>query len=121
MASQLNVPKPEVQAKVKPMEETSMKILAQTGNIELGEQVLRGGVGMIMLETVLLTPALTPALIAGLAIAALYLVFTAIIGRDPVYALAQGSRQHREAMKASVTPYPARGEKSVSRGQLKAA
>ena len=98
-----------------------MNTFAQTGNMEFAEQVLRGGVGMIMLETVLLTPALAPALIAGLAIAALYMVFTAIMGRDPVYALAQGSRHHRETMKASVTPYPARSKVSISRDRMKAA
>ena len=93
----------------------------QIGNMEFAEQVLRGGVGMIMLETVLLTPALSPTLIAGMSIAALYLVFTAIIGRDPVYSLGQASQQRVEKVKASVTPYPARTQASVPHGHKKAA
>jgi hypothetical protein len=106
---------------VKPVEDTNMKIVSNNGNMEFGEQVLRGGVGMIMLETMLLTPALTPVLIAGFSIAALYLVFTAIMGWDPVYSLAQVSLQRGERAKASVTPYPAPSRVSVSHDYRKAA
>jgi hypothetical protein len=93
------------------------------GNMEFGERVLRGGVGMIMMETVFLATALTPALIAGLTFAALYLVLTAIMAWDPIYALAQLSLQGKggEVVKASVTPLPSRPETRVSHGHKKAA
>lgn len=119
MASWLNDPKPEDQARVKPTEEMNMKSNEHNGNMEFGEKVLRGGVGMIMLETVLLTPALTPVLIASLSLAALYLVFTAIIGRDPVYALAKGTPEYSKPVEGSVTPYPPRSR--VAHDQRKAA
>ena len=98
-----------------------MKAYRQTRKMEFAEQVLRGGVGMIMLETVLLTPALTPVLIAGLSVAALYMVFTAIIGRDPVYALAKGAHEDREPVKGIVTPYPAPSRVAVAKDHKKAA
>jgi hypothetical protein len=105
----------------KPTEDTNMKTYAKNGNMEFGEQVLRGGVGMIMLETVLLTPALSPALIAGLAIVALYMVFTAIMGWEPLYALAPSTQQNDETVKASVTPSPAQSQASFIRDFKQAA
>ena len=98
-----------------------MKTYDQNGNMEFGEQVLRGGVGMIMMGTVLLTPALAPALIAGLSITALYMVFTAIMGWEPLYTLAQGTQQADMAVKASVTPYPAQSQPSFTRDYKQAA
>jgi len=83
-----------------------MKTFEQNGNMEFGEQVLRGGVGLIMIETMLLTPALSPALIAGLSLAALYMVFTAIMGWDPLYSMTQSSQPRGEMIKAEVRPYP---------------
>jgi hypothetical protein len=99
----------------------NMKAYRQTRKMEFAEQVLRGGVGMIMLETVLLTPALTPVLIAGLSLAALYMVFTAIIGQDPFYSLGYWLLQRGKRVKASVTPYPARNQVSVTHDRKKAA
>jgi hypothetical protein len=104
----------------KPTEEVTMNSYTENGSMEFGEMVLRGGVGMIMLETVLLTPALSPALIAGFSLGALYLVFTAIIGRDPVYALAKRSHRHEEA-KVSVTPAVTPIRVRVARDYKKAA
>ncbi len=99
-----------------------MNTYEQNGNMEFGEQILRGGVGLIMIETVLLTPAVAPAVIAGLSLAALYMVFTAIMAWDPVYALAQGLlHRGEEPIKASVTPLPSRPETVVSHGHKKAA
>ena len=99
-----------------------MKTYEQNGNMEFGEQVLRGGVGLIMIETVLLTPALAPAVIAGLSLTALYMVFTAIMAWDPLYALGQGLQQRgEETVKASVTRLPSRSETVVSHGHKKAA
>ena len=99
-----------------------MKTYEQNGNMEFGEQILRGGVGLIMIETVLLTPALAPAVIAGLIFAGLYMALTAIMAWDPIYALGQ-DLQHRgeETVKASVTPLPSRPETVVSHGHKKAA
>lgn len=97
-----------------------MNTYTENGSMEFGEKVLRGGIGMIMLETVLLTPALSPALIAGFALAALYLVFTAIIGRDPVYALAPRSHR-REETTVDVTPAVAPTRSNVARDYKKAA
>jgi hypothetical protein len=99
----------------------NMNTYEQNGNMEFGEQVLRGGVGLIMMETVFLTTALTPALIAGLSMAALYMVFTAIMAWDPIYALAQSLQHGGEVTKASVTTLPSRPETSVSHGHKKAA
>jgi len=82
-----------------------MKTYEQTRNMEFGEQVLRGGVGLIMIEVMLLTPALTPVLIAGLSLTALYMVFTAIMGWDPIYSVAHSSQPRGEAFKAEVMPY----------------
>ena len=98
-----------------------MKIYAQNGGMEFGEKVLRGGVGMIMIETVLLTPALSPALIAGFALVALYLVFTAIIGWDPLYALAKGSQTHGEKISVGVSSHVAPSRVSVAWDYKKAA
>ena len=98
-----------------------MKTYEQNGNMEFGERVLRGGVGLIMIETVLLTPALAPAVIAGLSLTALYMVFTAIMAWDPLYTLAQGKHHHGETVKASVTPFPSRPGTGGSHGHKKAA
>ena len=121
MAFWLNVPKPEDQATVKSTEDMNMKTYEQNGNMEFGERVLRGGVGLIMMETVFLTPALSPVLIAGLTFAALYLVLTAIMAWDPIYVLGQASQRSGEVVKASVTPLPSRSETSASHGHKKAA
>jgi len=99
-----------------------MKTYEQNGNMEFGEQILRGGVGLIMIETVLLTPAVAPAVIAGLSLAALYMVFTAIMAWDPIYALAQALQPRvEETTKASVTPFPGRTETDADHGHKKAA
>lgn len=99
-----------------------MKTYEQNGNMEFGERVLRGGVGMIMIETALLTPAATPVVIAGLIFAGLYMALTAIMAWDPLYALAQGlQRRGEETVKASVTPLPSRPETGVAHGHKKAA
>ena len=99
-----------------------MNTYEQNGNMEFGEQILRGGVGLIMIETVLLTPAVAPAVIAGLSLAALYMVFTAIMGWEPIYSLGQ-ALQHRgeEVAKASVTRLPSRSEAGVTHDHRKAA
>jgi hypothetical protein len=99
----------------------NMKTYTEHGAMEFGEKVLRGGVGLIMIETVFWHPGLTPAVIAGLIFAALYLVFTAIIGRDPVYALAKGAHEDREPVKGIVTPYPAPSRVAVAKDHKKAA
>ncbi len=98
-----------------------MNTYEQNGNMEFGERVLRGGVGLIMMETVFLTPALTPAVIAGLTFAALYMVLTAIMAWEPLYTLAKGTHQHGETVKASVSPFPSRPETGGSHGHKKAA
>ena len=81
-----------------------MKTNTEYGSMEFGEKVLRSGVGLIMMETVFLHPGLTPTVIAGLTFAALYLVLTAIIGRDPLYLLAPRVHQADERENVSVTP-----------------
>ena len=98
-----------------------MKTYEKIGNMEFGERVLRGGVGLIMMEAVFLTPALTPVVIAGLTFAALYLTLTAIMAWDPIYTLAPNSQHSGETIKASVTPLPSRPETVVSHGHKKAA
>lgn len=77
-------------------------------NVEFGEQVLRGGVSLIMLQTVLLTPALSPLAIAGLSLAAIYVAFTAITGWDPVYAAVRGLQPSLAVSGASIEAFPAR-------------
>jgi len=99
-----------------------MKTYDKIGNMEFGERVLRGGVGLIMMETVFLATALTPAVIAGLTFAALYLALTAIMAWDPIYTLTPSSQHGGETAKASVTPLPGRPETSVTQhGHKKAA
>ena len=98
-----------------------MTTYGQIENMEFGEQVLRGGVGMIMLGTVLLTPVLAPEMIAGFAFAALYMVFTAILGWDPIYTVAQASQQRAETVKAEVAHYPGRPQPSLIRDYKQAA
>ena len=98
-----------------------MKTYEQNGNMEFGERVLRGGVGMIMIETALLTPAATPVVIAGLIFAGLYMALTAIMAWDPIYALFERIIPQVEPTKASVTHLPSRSGTPVSRGHKKAA
>lgn len=98
-----------------------MKTYTEYGTMEFGEKVLRSGVGLIMIETVFWHPGLTPAVIAGLCYAALYLVFTAIIGRDPVYALAQWVQELRAPAKGMVTSYRAPSPVPVHPNHKKAA
>ena len=98
-----------------------MKTYEKIGNMEFGESVLRGGVGLIMMEIVFLTPALTPVVIAGFTFTALYLVLTAIMAWDPIYVLGQASQRGEEVTKASVTSLPSRPETIVSHDHKKAA
>lgn len=77
-------------------------------NMEFGEQVLRGGVALIMMATVLTTPALSPAIIAGLSLAAIYAAFTAVTGWDPLYALGQALQPAPAPVPAPVKIFPAR-------------
>lgn len=97
-----------------------MKTYQRNENMEFGEQVLRGGVGLIMLETVLLGTAMSPALIAGLSLTALYMAFTALTGWDPVYALGRGGL-HREIPQALTETYLPRREAEGSPKQKMAA
>jgi len=57
------------------------------------ERVTRAVMGMALLEVILLVPTLSPVLIAVLTVAALYVVFTAIIASDPFH---QRERPARE-------------------------
>ena len=98
-----------------------MKTYEQNGNMEFGERVLRGGVGMIMIEMALLTPAVTPVVVAGLIFAGLYMALTAIMAWDPLYTLTQGTHHHGETVKASVTPFPNRPGTGGSHGHKKPA
>ena len=98
-----------------------MKTYEQNTNMEFGEQVLRGGVGAIMLGVALFLPAVSSAEIAGLSMVALYMVFTAIMGWDPIYALLERFIPQVESTKASVTHLPSRSKPPVSHGHKKAA
>ena len=98
-----------------------MKTYEQNTNMEFGEKALRGGVGAIMLGVALFLPAVSSTEIAGLSMAALYMVFTAIMAWDPIYALFERIIPQVEPTKASVTPLPSRGKTPVSHGHKKAA
>jgi len=65
-----------------------MSTYLENANVSIAERITRGVVGMGLVEVVLLVPALSPVAIAALSMISLYLVFTAIIARDPVTALA---------------------------------
>ena len=98
-----------------------MKTYQRNENMEFGEQVLRGGVGLIMLEAVLLSTAMSPALIAGLSLTALYMAFTALTGWDPIYALGQAAQPHHWALKANLTPHLAHDKHDAAKGYKLAA
>lgn len=57
------------------------------------ERVTRVVMGMALLEVVLLVPTLSPVLIAVLTVAALYVVFTAIIASDPFHQRERSARE----------------------------
>ena len=97
-----------------------MKTYEQNTNMEFGEQVLRGGVGAIMLGVGLFLPGVTSTELAGLSMAALYMVFTGIMAWDPIYALFGRFIPQIEPTKASVTQLPRR-EAPVSHDHKKAA
>lgn len=98
-----------------------MNTYEQNTNMEFGEQVLRGGVGAIMLGVALFLPGVSSAEIGGLSMAALYMVFTGIMAWDPIYALFSRFIPQVEPTKASVTHLPSRSKTSVSHGHKKAA
>lgn len=77
-------------------------------NISTTERVMRGFVGLVLLEVILLVP-VSASVIAILSMVALYLVFTAIMAWDPVNLLGkkapstQVSRARVHSMKPSHT------------------
>jgi hypothetical protein len=85
------------------------------------EQVMRGSVGMALVEMALLIPALSPALIAAFSLVAIYAVITAIMAWDSLYAAVRYGQHRGEKVKASVTPYPGRTQAGVSHDRRKAA
>lgn len=76
-----------------------MSTYHETEHMQTADRVTRGVLGMVLLEVILLVPGLSPTLIAVLAVAALYAVFTAIIARDPFHV------QRTERREAAVS-YP---------------
>ncbi len=98
-----------------------MTTYTEIENVGTAERVVRGVVGMGLLEAVLLVPALSPAMIALFSMVALYAVFTAIIGVDPFYAISRVVQRRGEAVKASVTAIPSHSETAATRHYKKAA
>ena len=60
-------------------------------NMVIGEQSFRGVVGALMVFALVLAPLSVPVL-AGLSLGSIYVVFTAITGWEPLYALGRALR-----------------------------
>src|SRR3569833_4240039 len=64
-------------------EDTEMMTYIEHDEMNTAERVTRAVMGIAVLEVIMLVPTLSPVLIAVLTVAALYVVFSAIIASDP--------------------------------------
>lgn len=74
----------------------------ETENIGNLERIIRTAIGVLMIEAALAAPS---ASMGWLIMAALYPVFTAIIGWDPVYALFRHAQGRPAATDTSLAPH----------------
>src|SRR3569623_1538828 len=66
-------------------EDTEMMTYIEHDEMNTAERVTRAVMGMALLEVILLVPTLSLVLLAVLTVAALYVVFSAIIASDPFH------------------------------------
>jgi hypothetical protein len=90
-------------------------------NVGTAERAVRGTVGLIAMEAVLLIPALAAAGVAGLSMLALYMVFTAITGWDPFYAALTRKFPAQPAPVPAVIVRPRNGERQIDKEYKRAA
>ena len=80
---------------------------SEVGNMSKAEGILRGVVGMAVIEAMLVIPFLSEKTLALLVSISIYIVMTAIMRWDPLYALlGKFSRQTSAAAATGVTPLP---------------
>lgn len=90
-------------------------------NMGFGEQLLRGAVGLVIMETVIMAASLTPAMMAVLSLLSIYVMFTAATGWDPVYAAIRSLRSAEPSPLASISAFPAPAETAAARAHKKVA
>jgi len=86
--------------------------LSPLENMTKAEGVLRGVVGMALIEIILLVPFLSEATIAVLATISIYIVLSAVMRWDPFYGLIAKFGRHASPVPASVVPTPERHHKT---------
>jgi Inner membrane protein YgaP-like, transmembrane domain len=75
-------------------------------NMGRAERGLRSLLGLGMIVTVLVLSSLSETLVAGLSMLSIYIMFTAITGWDPIYALTRKSRHHSTPIPPTATVRP---------------
>jgi hypothetical protein len=87
--------------------------LSPLENMSKAEGVLRGVVGMALIEIILLVPFLSETAIAVLATISIYIVLSAVMRWDPFYALtARFGRRHASPLPTAGAPIAERHEET---------
>jgi len=80
--------------------------VSELGNMSKAEGILRGVVGMAVIEAVLVIPSLSEKTLALLVSIGIYIVMSAIMSWDPLYALLGKFSRQTAAATISVMPLP---------------
>jgi hypothetical protein len=76
------------------------------GNMSKAEGILRGVVGMAVIEAMLVIPSLSEMTLAVLVSISIYIVMSAIMRWDPLYALLGSLGRQASSTALTVTPLP---------------
>jgi hypothetical protein len=90
-------------------------------NIGWIERGVRSLLGLGMIFTVLVIPSLSEAVVAGLSMLSIYIMFTAITGWDPIYALTRKPSRQSTPVPPTATIRPINGIKRSVNEYKKAA
>jgi len=83
--------------------------LSSIENIGWIERSVRSLMGLGMIITVLTIPSLSEAVMAGLSMLSIYILFTAITGWDPIYALTRKPSRQSAPLPPTATIRPING------------
>ena len=86
--------------------------VSELGNMSKAEGILRGVVGMAVIEAVLVIPSLSEKTLALLVSIGIYIVMSAIMSWDPLYALLGKFGRQTSAATMGVMPLPEPSTKS---------
>ena len=79
---------------------------SELGNMSKAEGILRGVVGMAVIEAMLVIPSLSETTLAVLVSISIYIVMSAIMRWDPLYALLGKFGRQTSSATIAVTPLP---------------